>query len=110
MVRRVARGGQWGARELSATGRARVRRPFTFSGLHPCTHSLLALSTNYKITFQSTNARFEVPLLWIIVVLPSHLRQLALPFLFLRAICLGQPIFKLYAEAAIEAHHFTADI
>ena len=49
-------------------------------------------------------------LLWIIVVLPSHLRQLALPFLFLRAICFGQPIFKLPAEAAIEAHHLTADI
>jgi len=30
--------------------------------------------------------------------------------LFLRAVCLGQPIFKLPAEAAVEAHHLTADI
>ena len=64
----------------------------------------------YKITLQSTNARFEVPLLWINVVLPGQLCQLALPFLFLRAVCLGQPIFKLPAEAAVEAHHLTADI
>ena len=49
---------------------------------------------------QSTNAPFEVPLLWINVVLPGQLCQLALPFLFLRAVCLGQPIFKLPAEAA----------
>ena len=55
--------------------------------------------TNYKMTLESTNARFEVSLLWIIVVLPSHLRQLALPFLFLRAICFGQPIFALRSPA-----------
>ena len=102
------------SRELSTTGRVRISSgnpaPSRLARLHPCTTLALALSNYYEITLESTNARFEVSLLWIIVVLPSHLRQLALPFLFLRAICFGQPIFKLPAEAAIEAHHLTADI
>ena len=36
--------------------------------------------------------------------------QLALPFPFLRAVCLWKSIFKLIAKVAVEAHHLTADI